>query len=47
MDLQHFEGAVCLTSFGQIWSGSPRQVSSVFVEYRRPASGLLEKTSLV
>ena len=47
MDLQHFEGAVCLTSLGQIWSGSPRQVPSVVVEYRRPASGLLEKTSLV
>ena len=27
MDLQHFEGAVCLASFGQLWSGSPRQVT--------------------
>ena len=27
MDLQHFEGAVCLASFGQIWSRSPRQVT--------------------
>ena len=27
MDLQHFEGAVCLGSFGQLWSGSPCQVT--------------------
>ena len=27
MDLQHFEGAVCLASFGQLWSGSPCQVT--------------------
>ena len=27
MDLQHFEGAVCPASFGQLWSGSPRQVT--------------------
>ena len=25
MDLQHFEGAVCVASFGQLWSGSARQ----------------------
>ena len=27
MDQQHFQGAVCLASFGQLWSGSPRQVT--------------------
>ena len=41
MDLQHFEEAVCLASFGQIWSGSPRLVtesSNIAV----PVSGLGE-----
>ena len=27
MDVQQFEWAVCLASFGQLWSGSPRQVT--------------------
>ena len=27
MDLQPFEGAVCLASFGRLWSGSPCQVT--------------------
>ena len=37
MDLQHFEGAVCLASFGQLWSGSPRQVTeSSNIAVRRP-----------
>ena len=38
MDLQHFEGAVCLASFRQLWSGFSSPGHWV-VEYRRPASG--------
>ena len=38
MDLQHFEGAVCLASFRQLWSGFSSPGHWV-IEYCRPASG--------
>ena len=46
MDLQRFEGAVCLASFGQLWSGSPRQVTESSI-VAVPGLGLLKKTSLM